>query len=392
MKNEKLSEMERQVLCPDCKTKIGEYHKIGCDIEICPKCKRQMLSCNCFVKVNQSAETIEYEVNHKELRQYQREKWTGIVYEKEIKYCEDNDLYFSFKDYSNFRIKLMKLGVKLFWKEKIPDDYFNKNILYHHIDKAIEHFQSNPKAPMKESDEDFLSQICVSEDNTFFKYKTWKNETSNPLFDKRFLKVLKFHENGIAPVCDESGWYHIDIEGNKIYKQYFSNTFGYYQNRAAVAENGNWFHLNEKGIRIYPENYAWCGNYQEDKCVVKDFEENYLHIDLQGNRIYSEKYFYAGDFKDGLAVAHISNEACLHIKTDGTPLNCKIFKNLGVFHKGFATAKDPHGWFHIDKTGNEIYPERYSYLEPFYNGYAFAEDFSGQKVVIDEYGQFVNRI
>lgn len=33
--------------CPDCGCKRGHYHHEGCDIEECPICHRQMLSCSC---------------------------------------------------------------------------------------------------------------------------------------------------------------------------------------------------------------------------------------------------------------------------------------------------------------------------------------------------------
>lgn len=33
--------------CPDCTAAMGEYHYEHCDIEICPKCGGQLLSCNC---------------------------------------------------------------------------------------------------------------------------------------------------------------------------------------------------------------------------------------------------------------------------------------------------------------------------------------------------------
>jgi hypothetical protein len=34
--------------CGDCGTKEGEYHHIGCDIEVCPKCGFQLITCDCL--------------------------------------------------------------------------------------------------------------------------------------------------------------------------------------------------------------------------------------------------------------------------------------------------------------------------------------------------------
>jgi hypothetical protein len=36
--------------CHDCNVKHGEAHHPGCDVERCPKCKGQLISCGCLDK------------------------------------------------------------------------------------------------------------------------------------------------------------------------------------------------------------------------------------------------------------------------------------------------------------------------------------------------------
>ncbi len=222
--------------------------------------------------------------------------------------------------------------------------------------------------------------IKVSEDNTYFTLE------GKQVFGKRFIEILKFHSPGLAPVKDMSGSYHIDSEGNELYKERYSRTFGFYCNRAAVMKATSWFHLTEKGERAYNENYSWTGNYQENKCAIRDNENNYFHIDLDGKRLYDPNFIYCGDYKDGYACVKSSDGFYRHIDSDGKFLNDKSFLDLGIFHKNFATAMDNGGWFHIDKSGNEIYKQRYLAVEPFYNGFALVTRFKNQKRIINEIG------
>jgi hypothetical protein len=223
--------------------------------------------------------------------------------------------------------------------------------------------------------------IKVSADNTHFLYNR------KPLFGKTFMEVLKFHSPGLAPVKDNSGAYHIDVNGNELYPNRYSRTFGYYCNRAAVVDNNHWFHINEKGERVYSSNYAWTGNFQENICTVRNNDNQYFHIDLNGIKIYPEVYLYAGDYKDGIACVKCHDGFFRHIDSKGKFINEKSFLDLGVFHKNFATAKDEKGWFHIDKQGNEVYKNRYLTIEPFYNGFALVTTFENEKIIIDEQGQ-----
>ncbi len=226
-------------------------------------------------------------------------------------------------------------------------------------------------------------EIKISKDNTCFEFN------GRNIFNRAFQEVLKFHDPGLAPVKDITGSFHIDIVGNDLYPQRYERTFGFYCNRAAIKDGSNWFHINEKGVRTYAHSFAWAGNYQEDICTVRDFENNYFHIDLQGKRISLKNYSYCGDFKDGVACVRLKNGNFRHIDSCGNYIHEKEFLDLGVFHKGYATAKDEKGWFHIDVHGNELYPQRYSLIEPFYNGYALVEDFENNKKIIDENGMTI---
>lgn len=49
-----VSEGER---CPDCGAKFGGLHHFGCDVEQCPECAGQMMSCDCLPLNKESIET-----------------------------------------------------------------------------------------------------------------------------------------------------------------------------------------------------------------------------------------------------------------------------------------------------------------------------------------------
>ncbi len=51
-------------LCPSCHAAEGEYHTLGCPVEICPWCKGQLTYCNCrFIKLGTDSMERETEVD-----------------------------------------------------------------------------------------------------------------------------------------------------------------------------------------------------------------------------------------------------------------------------------------------------------------------------------------
>jgi hypothetical protein len=216
------------------------------------------------------------------------------------------------------------------------------------------------------------------------------DNSGKPAYSKRFREVGKFHAPGLAPVFDESGWYHILPNGKPAYKQRYEKVWGFYCGYAAAKDLTGWTHIDSDGFPIYNERYIWVGNFQENLCSIQN-QSGFFHINTKGKKIYPEYYAYVGDFRDGAAVAtsQIDGQS-RHIKSDGNQLHTRSFQCLDVFHKGYARAKDENGWYHINPDGISCYPQRYRNVEPFYNGLSVVEDSNGRRIRISEKGEIID--
>lgn len=211
-------------------------------------------------------------------------------------------------------------------------------------------------------------------------------------YENRFEYVEKFHEPGLAPVKDESGAYHIRMDGSPAYSRRFLRVFGFYDSRAAAISEDGWHHILPDGSDSYPERYSWVGNFQEGLCTVRDYDGFYLYLGQNGSRNSQKKHLYAGDFKDGMAVVREDNGLCTHIDKEENPIHNNRYLDLDVYHKGYARACDSQGWFHIDLRGKQAYARRFSEIEPFYNGFALVKDSSDGTGVINEKGEWIQTI
>lgn len=208
-------------------------------------------------------------------------------------------------------------------------------------------------------------------------------KNSLPLYSTRYKRVMSFH-NGIAPVETDKEAFFINEDNKMIFNRVFIKAYGFYENLSAVKDKDGWFHIDTNGQDVYKIRYSWVGNFGESKCVVRDFDNNYFHIDKNGKRIYSQNYIYTGDYKYGIAVVINKDGKSTHIDSKGKILHGKLFDELNIFHKGYAIAKDSNGYFHIDKKGNELYTQRYKKIEDFYNGCALATTFENKKIILNE--------
>jgi hypothetical protein len=222
-----------------------------------------------------------------------------------------------------------------------------------------------------------MDKITLSIDRTHHIYNR------QPLYNKRFTRVMSFHPPGLAPVLDETRAYHILLDGEPAYNPRFQKTFGFYEERAAVKDVSGWFHIDHQGKPTYAERYDWVGNYQEERVAVNKCSQ-YFHIKKNGIPAYRQRYRYAGNYKEGIAVVYRENGLATHIDKLGNMIHGKEFIELDIFHKGYAVARDKKGFFHISMEGKPFYAQRYEWIEPFYNGRALARKYDGSIITLDE--------
>ena len=66
--------------CHDCGARIGDIHTDGCDVERCPRCDGQLISCGC-------ADDGWWPPDD------ERERWSGVMYEKEQRIAVEDGHY-----------------------------------------------------------------------------------------------------------------------------------------------------------------------------------------------------------------------------------------------------------------------------------------------------------
>jgi len=219
--------------------------------------------------------------------------------------------------------------------------------------------------------------------------------SGEPLYSARFSEVLAFHNvdgRWIAPIQHLEQAFHIDVHGNPIYAPRFRRCFGFYDGLAAVYDANGFHHIRPDGSALYTARYQFAGNYQEGAVVVMQSPQEYFHLGLNGMPLHDAKWQYCGDFRDGIAVVQSHSGLHTHINKQADFVHGKWFHDLDVYHKGFARAKTSRGWCHIDKYGNPIYTERFSSIEPFYNGQARCETYDGTILVINEQGMSLRQL
>ena len=84
---------------------------------------------------------------------------------------------------------------------------------------------------------------------------------------------MSYHPPGVAAVRMARMLIISMSMENPYTRNEFLKTFGYYELMAAVQDDTGYYHIDINGNPLYKERYSWAGNFQEGLCVVRDSEE-----------------------------------------------------------------------------------------------------------------------
>ncbi len=209
-------------------------------------------------------------------------------------------------------------------------------------------------------------------------------EDHKAIYGKRFINVMNYHE-GIAAVRDESGAYHIDIEGNPIYEKRFVRTFGFYEGLAAVVDGSGAYHIDAAGNPAYIERFLWAGNFQEGRCPVRTKDGSYSSIDRSGIP-HLTGAGYIGDYSEGKVIVR-GPKGCTYADTESLPGNPVWYTDCTNYCNGLAYVSEGAGFRPADKCDDTAERQYFSRIVRFDKERLTAVDYEdylvdmGRKVV-----------
>lgn len=117
--------------------------------------------------------------------------------------------------------------------------------------------------------------------------------TPLPCFGKNIgiageMKTKVFHgaffSEMVTWASDDSGYYHIDPDGNPLYEERFEKTEAFHEGLAGVVVNGQAFHITKNGLPAYGRRFDKVGFFHNGTAKAELGGEEFC-INHQGERV-----------------------------------------------------------------------------------------------------------
>lgn len=209
------------------------------------------------------------------------------------------------------------------------------------------------------------------------------------LREKHNLQAVgKFHE-GYAIAQDWDGnYFHVDLQGEQLYKNRFRKIKDFSEGRAVVGNEARLMIIDTTNKRI-GKTYREVGIFSSGLAPVREKTGQWYYITRDGERIENNEYEQAGNFIDGVARVRKDDGLCYFIKQDGSLLNEIGYKEAQPFRDGLAAVGERGNLYHIDTFGKRLNAEEYVMVGLFSNGLANVTQ-NGKRFYITKEGKKLN--
>ena len=109
--------------------------------------------------------------------------------------------------------------------------------------------------------------------------------TGQPIYKERYTYAGDYRD-GFACVRLKNGRYqHIDLEGNSLNNCFFEDLGVFHKSIATAKDKQGWFHINEQGEELYKSRFQQVEPFYNGFALVENFEGEKLILGEQGQII-----------------------------------------------------------------------------------------------------------
>ncbi|MDG1271789.1 MAG: WG repeat-containing protein [Flavobacteriaceae bacterium] len=107
----------------------------------------------------------------------------------------------------------------------------------------------------------------------------------NRIYENNYVYAGDY-KDGIACVKSQDGFYrHIDNEGKLINDKTFLDLGVFHKNYAIAKDNDGWFHIDKQGNEVYKNQYLTIEPFYNGFALVTTFKNKKIIIDEKGQKI-----------------------------------------------------------------------------------------------------------
>lgn len=223
------------------------------------------------------------------------------------------------------------------------------------------------------------------------------DKTGKFIIEPQYEWAYDFQENGLSCVSKNSRMGLVNEEGREIVKPVYDFITDYSEGIAVAEKDNVSYAIDEEG-KILFESKDSVGQFQEGLSRILRTNDGiktaYGYVDKEGKVVVEPRYEYASPFKNNKALVKVKDNHYALIDKSGKSLaeyNYRMVRDLSEDLLVYTGDNDMAGYLKAD--GSRLTDAKFSYAEPFENGFAVVGIPSGSNDIkygaIDKNGAYI---